>query len=186
MTEPFVGEIQLFGFNFAPYGWASCNGATLAIQQNTALFSLLGTQYGGDGQTTFQLPNFVNRVATEQGQAVGFHHVRTRHQRQRPALGDLLGRISAQTAKQVMIQKIREAERDALYDEYLDLRSQLISGQVTRVDRGTVIVKLDKIEALLPRSEQIRKENFRTGDRLRYRRGASSAQRAADRARGRR
>ncbi len=82
-------------------------------------------------------------------------------------LGDLLGRISAQTAKQVMIQKIREAERDALYDEYLDLRSQLISGQVTRVDRGTVIVKLDKIEAILPRSEQIRKENFRTGDRLR-------------------
>ena len=82
-------------------------------------------------------------------------------------LGDLLGRISAQTAKQVMIQKIREAERDALYDEYLDLRSQLISGQVTRVDRGTVIVKLDKIEAILPRSEQIRKESFRTGDRVR-------------------
>ena len=82
-------------------------------------------------------------------------------------LGDLLGRISAQTAKQVMIQKIREAERDSLYDEYLDLRSQLISGQVTRVDRGTVIVKLDKIEAILPRSEQIRKESFRTGDRLR-------------------
>lgn len=82
-------------------------------------------------------------------------------------LGDLLGRISAQTAKQVMIQKIREAERDALYEEYLDLRSQLISGQVTRVDRGTVIVKLDKIEAILPRSEQIRKENFRTGDRVR-------------------
>ena len=82
-------------------------------------------------------------------------------------LGDLLGRISAQTAKQVMIQKIREAERDSLYDEYLDLRSQLISGQVTRVDRGTVIVKLDKTEAILPRSEQIRKESFRTGDRLR-------------------
>jgi len=71
MTEPFIGEIQLFGFNFAPYGWASCNGATLAIRQNTALFSLLGTQYGGDGQTTFQLPNFVNRVATEQGQGAG-------------------------------------------------------------------------------------------------------------------
>lgn len=71
MTEPFIGEIQLFGFNFAPYGWASCNGATLAIQQNTALFSLLGTQYGGDGRTTFQLPNFVNRAATEQGQGAG-------------------------------------------------------------------------------------------------------------------
>lgn len=82
-------------------------------------------------------------------------------------LGDLLGRISAQTAKQVMIQKIREAERDTLYEEYLDLRSQLISGQVTRVDRGTVIVALGKMEAILPRSEQIKKESFRTGDRVR-------------------
>ncbi len=82
-------------------------------------------------------------------------------------LGDLLGRISAQTAKQVMIQKIREAERDALYEEYLELRSQQISGLVTRVDRGTVIVNLGKVEAILPRSEQIRKENYRTGDRVR-------------------
>ncbi len=82
-------------------------------------------------------------------------------------LGDLLGRISAQTAKQVMIQKIREAERDTVYDEFLDLRSQLISGLVTRIDRGTVIVNLGKIEAILPRSEQIPKENYRIGDRVR-------------------
>ncbi|MFN9720425.1 MAG: transcription termination factor NusA, partial [Planctomycetota bacterium] len=82
-------------------------------------------------------------------------------------LGDLLGRISAQTAKQVMIQKIREAERDTMYEEFLELRSQLISGQVTRVDRGTVIVALGKVEAILPRSEQIKKENYRTGDRVR-------------------
>ena len=68
MSEPFIGQIQLFGFNFPPRGWAFCNGATLAIQQNTALFSLLGTQYGGNGQTTFQLPNFTNRAACEQGQ----------------------------------------------------------------------------------------------------------------------
>ncbi|MEG3791932.1 tail fiber protein [Lysobacter sp. CCNWLW3] len=71
MTEPFIGEIQLFGFNFAPRGWASCNGATLAIQQNTALFSLLGTQYGGNGQTTFQLPNFANRAGCSQGPGPG-------------------------------------------------------------------------------------------------------------------
>ena len=71
MTEPFVGEIQLFGFNFAPRGWALCNGATMAIQQNTALYSLLGTNYGGNGQTTFQLPNFVNRAAIEQGEVPG-------------------------------------------------------------------------------------------------------------------
>ena len=82
-------------------------------------------------------------------------------------IGDLLGRISAQTAKQVMIQRIREAERDQLYDEFLDLKSQLVTGTVTRVDRGTVIVNLGKVEAILPRSEQINKENYRVGDRVR-------------------
>ena len=82
-------------------------------------------------------------------------------------IGDLLGRISAQTAKQVMIQRIREAERDSHYDEFLDLKSQLVSGAVTRVDRGTVIVNLGKVEAILPRSEQINKENYRVGDRVR-------------------
>lgn len=71
MTEPFIGEIQLFGFNFAPRDWAFCNGATLGIQQNTALFALLGTNYGGNGTTNFQLPNFVTRAAIEQGQGPG-------------------------------------------------------------------------------------------------------------------
>lgn len=71
MTEPFIGEIQLFGFNFNPRGWAFCNGATLPIQQNTSLFALLGTQYGGNGQTTFQLPNFIGRAGCEQGQGPG-------------------------------------------------------------------------------------------------------------------
>lgn len=82
-------------------------------------------------------------------------------------IGDLLGRISAQTAKQVMIQRIREAERDSQYDEYLDLKSQLVTGSVTRVDRGTVIVNLGKLEAILPRGEQINKESYRVGDRVR-------------------
>jgi microcystin-dependent protein len=71
MTEPFIGEIQLFGFNFNPRGWAFANGATLPIAQNTALFSLLGTMYGGNGQTTFQLPNLAGRVATNHGQGPG-------------------------------------------------------------------------------------------------------------------
>lgn len=68
MTTPFVGEIQIFGFNFAPIGWAQCNGALLPITQNTALFSLLGTYYGGNGQNNFQLPNFAGRAACSQGQ----------------------------------------------------------------------------------------------------------------------
>lgn len=71
MTTPFLGEIQVFGFNYVPYGWASCNGATLQIRQNTALFSLIGTQYGGDGVTTFQLPNLVGRAPCSQGTGPG-------------------------------------------------------------------------------------------------------------------
>ncbi|MGO1073264.1 phage tail protein [Lysobacter sp. CA199] len=71
MTEPFIAQIQIFGFNFAPRGWAVCTGQTIPIQQNTALFALLGTQYGGDGKTTFQLPNFVNRAVCSQGQGSG-------------------------------------------------------------------------------------------------------------------
>lgn len=57
MSQPFVAEIRIFGFNFAPTGWAFCNGQLLPISQNTALFSLLGTYYGGDGKSTFALPN---------------------------------------------------------------------------------------------------------------------------------
>ena len=71
MTQPFIGEIQIFGFNFNPRGWAFANGATLPISQNTALFSLIGTIYGGNGQTTFQLPNFAGRAGCEQGQGPG-------------------------------------------------------------------------------------------------------------------
>ena len=71
MTEPYIGQIQLFGFNFNPRGWAFCNGPTLPISQNTALFSLLGTIYGGNGQTTFQLPNFAARAGCQQGNGPG-------------------------------------------------------------------------------------------------------------------
>ena len=71
MSQPYIGEIQIFGFNFNPRGWAFCNGATLPISQNTALFALLGTIYGGNGQTTFQLPNLAGRAACQQGQGAG-------------------------------------------------------------------------------------------------------------------
>ena len=71
MSEPFVGEIRMFGFGFAPQGWALCNGQLLPISQNTALFSLLGTTYGGDGRTTFALPDMQSRVPVCQGQGPG-------------------------------------------------------------------------------------------------------------------
>ena len=66
--DPFVAEIKMFGCNFAPKGWAQCNGQLLPISQNTALFSLLGTMYGGDGKSTFALPNLQGSAALQQGQ----------------------------------------------------------------------------------------------------------------------
>ncbi|HET8676384.1 MAG TPA: tail fiber protein [Blastocatellia bacterium] len=71
MSEPFLGMIAIYGFNFAPRGWAFCNGQILPIAQNTALFSLLGTTYGGNGQTTFALPNLQSRVPVHFGQGPG-------------------------------------------------------------------------------------------------------------------
>ena len=71
MSEPFVGEIRMFGFGFAPQGWAPCNGQLLPINQNQALFSLLGTTYGGDGEATFALPDLRSRVPVGQGQGPG-------------------------------------------------------------------------------------------------------------------
>ncbi|HEX8473266.1 MAG TPA: tail fiber protein [Pyrinomonadaceae bacterium] len=71
MSDPFVAEIRIVGFNFAPTGWAFCNGQLLPISQNTALFSLLGTFYGGDGKSTFALPNLQGSAPIHQGQGSG-------------------------------------------------------------------------------------------------------------------
>jgi microcystin-dependent protein len=71
MADPFVGEIRTFGFNFPPRGWAQCNGQLLPISQNTALFALLGTYYGGDGKSTFALPNLQGASPMDQGQGSG-------------------------------------------------------------------------------------------------------------------
>lgn len=71
MSEPYLGQISIFGFNFPPRGWAFCNGQILPIAQNQALFSLLGTTYGGNGVTTFALPNLQSRVPIHFGQGAG-------------------------------------------------------------------------------------------------------------------
>ena len=71
MTDPFLAEIRMFGGNFAPVGWALCNGQLMSISQNTALFSLLGTTYGGNGQTSFGLPNLMGTAPMQQGQGPG-------------------------------------------------------------------------------------------------------------------
>ncbi|MGQ0635477.1 MAG: transcription termination factor NusA [Planctomycetaceae bacterium] len=82
-------------------------------------------------------------------------------------LGEILGRISAQTAKQVMIQKIREAERDALFDDFQAQRGQIVTGSISRFEGGTATVTLSKVEGILPRSEQIPGESYRVGERTR-------------------
>lgn len=71
MSEPFVGEVRMFAGNFAPRGWAFCDGQLLAVSQNDALFSLLGTIYGGDGRTTFGLPDLRGRVPIHAGSGPG-------------------------------------------------------------------------------------------------------------------
>jgi microcystin-dependent protein len=71
MSDPFVAEIRIFPFNFAPKGWAFCNGQIMPISQNTALFSLLGTTYGGDGKSTFALPDMQGNAPMQPGQGQG-------------------------------------------------------------------------------------------------------------------
>ncbi len=74
MSSPFLAEIRIFGFNFPPTGWAFCDGQILPLSQNTALFSLLGTTYGGDGKTTFALPNLQGAAPLQPGQGPGLSY----------------------------------------------------------------------------------------------------------------
>lgn len=75
MAEPFIGELRAMAFNFAPRGWADCNGQLLAISQNEALFSLIGTIYGGDGRTTLRLPDLRGRAPVHFGQGPGLSNL---------------------------------------------------------------------------------------------------------------
>jgi microcystin-dependent protein len=75
MSEPYIAEIKLISFNYPPKGWAFCNGQLLPINQNQALFSILGTMYGGNGQTNFALPNLQGRVPIHQGINQGSYNV---------------------------------------------------------------------------------------------------------------
>ncbi len=76
MSDPFIGEIRMFAGNFAPRGWAFCDGQLLAVSQNNALFSLFGTTYGGDGRTTFGLPELRGRIPIHAGQGPGLNNYR--------------------------------------------------------------------------------------------------------------
>lgn len=76
MSDPFLGQISMFGFNWAVRGWANCDGQLMPIAQNSALFSLLGTTYGGDGRTTFGLPDLRGRVPVHHGSGPGLSNYR--------------------------------------------------------------------------------------------------------------
>ncbi len=75
MSEPFLAEVRMVGFNFAPRGWAFCDGQILPINQNQSLYSLIGTIYGGDGRTTFALPDLRGRTPMHTGASNGTHHL---------------------------------------------------------------------------------------------------------------
>jgi microcystin-dependent protein len=74
MSQPFIGEVRMCGFPFAPVNWAMCNGQTMAISQYEALYNLIGTTYGGDGLTFFNLPNLQSRICVSQGQGTGLQN----------------------------------------------------------------------------------------------------------------
>src|SRR5438045_8264910 len=99
MSEPFLSEIRIFSFNYAPKSWAMCNGQLLPINQNQALFSLLGTTYGGNGQTTFALPNLQGRIPIHVGSGhiegeVAGENVHTINMQEMPAHNHLVNATS--------------------------------------------------------------------------------------------
>ena len=100
MSEPFLSEIKIVSFNFPPKGWALCNGQFLPINQNQALFALLGTTYGGNGQTTFALPNLRGRVPIHMGNG--------------HTLGEAAGSTAVTISQQTMPQHIHFAQQDCL------------------------------------------------------------------------
>lgn len=96
--DPFMGEVKMFAGNFAPRGWAFCNGQMLQISQYSALFSLLGTTYGGDGRTTFALPDFRGRAPVHAGQGNNLNDVR---------LGDRGGSESKELRKMTVFEEVK-------------------------------------------------------------------------------
>jgi|SRR5690554_1713876 len=128
--EPFIGQIMMVGFNFAPKGWAFCDGRLLSIAQNTALFSLLGTTYGGDGVTTFALPDLRGRCAVGMGQG--------------PGLSSYVQGQCAGTENVTLVQTQMPAHTHALMASTADGTTNIPTGAVIAankipIDRSTVV-----------------------------------------------
>lgn len=140
MSEPFVGEIRMFAGNFAPRGWAFCDGQLLAVSQNDALFSLLGTIYGGDGRTTFGLPDMRGRLPIHAGTGPGLSPRRlgakagaenvTLTVNQMPSHGHpFQGTASAATSRDPVGNSPAEAQADAYVEDLtaFSLASQAVT-----------------------------------------------------------
>ncbi len=126
---------------------------TVVADLEAAMISAMRKAYGATEDVTVKIDRITGDIAATRGG--------------KPLEMRELGRIAAQTAKQVMIQKIREAERTSIYDEYVDRKGTVISGQVGRVEGGTLVINLGRVEAILPRGEQIPGEAHEVGDRVR-------------------
>ena len=122
MSTPFLGELKIISWNFAPKGWALCNGQFLPINQNQALFSILGTTYGGNGQTTFALPDLRGRVPQHQGQ--GF------------TLGQAMGQEFHTLTQSEMPQHIHFLEGSSLVGDKVNPRPAGSSGSLFAQDPG--------------------------------------------------
>ena len=147
MSDPYIGEIILFAGNFAPRGWAFCQGQILSIAQNTALFSILGTTYGGNGQTTFALPDLRGRVPVGTGQGPGLPSVNLGEQagepahtliatempaHNHPAQADQLPAAAATAPPQAAISCAASTTRDNIYSKCCRHDMNANASQVTR------------------------------------------------------
>ena len=138
--NPFLGEIRVFSFNFAPRGWAFCNGQTLPINQNQALFALMGTMYGGNGVTTFNLPNLQSKVPIHVGAGhtqgeVGGQHAHTLTMQEMPRHTHVLQASSATGNSPTVSGNVYAANASALYHPPTSL-TPMGSTSVTTVGQG--------------------------------------------------
>lgn len=122
MADPFVAEVRIFPFNFAPKGWAWCDGQLLPLSQNTALFSLLGTTYGGNGKSNFALPDLQGRVAMHPGQGPGL------------SLHDLGETGGSETV--TLLESEIPAHSHALRASALDATTRIVAGQQPATGTG--------------------------------------------------
>ena len=138
MTTPFIGDIRMFGFNFAPQNYAECNGQFIAISQNNALFALIGTTYGGNGSTTFALPNMQGRTpmhfnasTTPQGTMAGAEYVQITSSTM-PAHNHLVNATTGTANRRVPTGKMFGADTSSVADFYV------APGTTTSLNPGSV------------------------------------------------